>query len=78
MGPKIVSANRWESETKRISEIESKNKIYFLEAFNDKNKEFKFRQRNTKMEIQKDMKYTPKNTLEKVANTLIDTLMILD
>ena len=45
LGPKIISPNRWLSEKKRIEESLEKNKIFFSEASNDKNKVLKLRER---------------------------------
>ncbi|CDW77198.1 UNKNOWN [Stylonychia lemnae] len=76
LGPKVISPNRWQSERQRIQETQDKNKIYFFEAFNDKNKVCQMRERQADKEIQPEMKYTAKNTLEKVADALMNSIMV--
>jgi hypothetical protein len=64
------------SEKARINETQEKNKILFAEATNDKVKKFPLRERQIDKEIQPIMKFTAKNTLEHVTDTLMNTLMI--
>eukprot|EP00347_Sterkiella_histriomuscorum_P023107 403335920 len=76
LGPKVISPNRWQSEKQRIQENADKNKILFTEAYNDKTKHFTFRERQQDKEIQPGMKFTAKNTLEQVADTLMNSIMV--
>lgn len=64
------------SERTRIHEVEEKNKILCMEAIDEHTKKFPLRERQHDKEIQPTMKFTAKNTLEKVADTLLDTLLI--
>ena len=76
LGPKNISSRRWISEKTRIQENLERNKFLFSEAVDDKGKKYVPRERNHEKEIQPMMKFTAKNTIEKVADSLMDSLMI--
>lgn len=75
IGPKVISPSRWLSEKQRINETMEKNQILFCEAYDDKNKVFKFRDRKPQLEIQPEMKFTAKSTMEKIADALMTNNM---
>ena len=70
LGPKDVAANRWLSERQRIQEAQMRNSCLFFEAYDDKAKTFRFRERQKDREIQPRMKFKTNDALEKLQETV--------